>query len=580
MAWGTSVALMVGIGIGIYRGASKPEMKENSPPGRSDAALIDTGRRTMRAVTFTEDVAPVLFQQCTPCHRPGQRFPFGLATYQDVVGKADRILAAVTSRRMPPWQADPMCGPFANARLLTTNEIAVFTDWAALGKPEGDPRRLPALPDFTSGWRLGAPDLIASAPAAFRLQPSTNDTYYNMVVPLALDRPRYVRAVEFSPGIAGLVHHAFLRFDRSGRCRKLSAENQGVGFAGLHLPAGAFSSDSQFLSWQPGRAPSEVPVGLAWRLQPGTDLILQLHLSPVSQAYGVQPSVAFYFTDEPPKRHGYKVRLTSFTFTIPAGARDFVVREEFTTPIASQLVALLPHAHRLARRVTVTTTAPGESARRVLEIPRWDFDWQTDYNLRPELTLPAGTKLAVEFSYDNPSSRPVSYGPNTSDEMAELWVLLAVDSAAGVMALGKAESPLVIRDTIAYNEYLLRSDPGDWRARLQVANALLTRRDASGALVQLERAVATAPNEAEPHYWSGYALRELKRMDEAAREFGEAVRCDPSNGAAHGSLGWILLAQRRLEAAAAEFRRALEIDPHDALARRGLAASSSGTPAR
>jgi hypothetical protein len=521
-------------------------------------------------ITFSEQVAPILFQNCTPCHRPGRVAPFVLQSYADAAGHAEKIAAAVASRRMPPWQADPFCGPFANARLLTTNEIQMIQQWVAEGAPEGDPKRLPARPAFNDGWELGPPDLVVPVTKPYPLAPSTNDTYYNLVLPLKLDRPRYVRAVEFSPGKAGMVHHAFLRFDRSGRCRQEAAANGG-GFPGIHLPSGAFSSDSQFLSWQPGRRASEAPAGMSWQLAPGTDLILQLHLPASSIPAEVAPSVAFYFTDTPPTRRGYKVRLTSFTFEIPPGATNYIVREEIAVPIATKVVSILPHAHRLAKSVRVTVTPPGSAPRTLLDIPRWDFDWQTDYNLQPELAISAGSKLAVEFAYENPTARAVSYGPNTSDEMAELWILLSINSPEEYNALAKAESPLVIRDTIAYNRYRLRADPKDWRARLQIANAYLTTRDAQAALAELERAEAIAPNETEPHYWAGFALRQLNRVEEAESRFYAALRCDPKNWQAHGTLGLIFLGRRDYEEAANRFRNALAINPRDRLARQGLA---------
>lgn len=534
------------------------------------------GRRDQTAsVTFNRDLAPIVFRQCTPCHRPGQPAPFVLQTYADATNHVEAMLAAVQARRMPPWQADPACGPFLNARMLTTNEMALLVSWVESGMKEGEAKDLPPAPVFSTRWQLGKPDLVATPGQAYRLQATKDDTYYNLVIPLALDRPRYVRAVEFSPGTAGLVHHAFLRLDRSGKCRELDAATPEPGFPGVHLPSGVFSSDSQFLSWQPGRGPSEVPEGMTWPLQPGTDLILQLHLAPTKVPGDVQPSVGFHFSDAPPSRRGYKLRLTSFTFVVPPGASNHVVREEFTLPVGARMVALLPHAHRLAQRVNVSVAPPGGDVRQVLRIPRWDFDWQTDYNLSPELPLPAGTTIAAEFVYRNEGSGPVAYGPRTSDEMAELWVLLALESPKDYEPMARAETPRVIRDTVAFNEYRLRSNPADWPARLQIANAWMAARDFKGALVQLTQAVATAPEEPEPHYWRGYALRELGQPDDALLEFAHAIRLNPRHAPAHGNIGLIQLGRRNLPAAIDSFRRALESNPSDAIARRGLAAAES-----
>jgi len=183
-------------------------------------------------VTFSEHVAPIVFANCTSCHRPGEAAPFSLMSYRDARPLAKAIASATAAHAMPPWKAGPSDYPFANARQLSADQIATLQKWVADGALEGDPARLPPLPRFTEGWQLGPPDLTVSMRDAFEVPARGADVYRNFVVPLNLDRDTWVRALEFKPSAKSVVHHSLFFLDATGGARERDAEDPLPGFPG------------------------------------------------------------------------------------------------------------------------------------------------------------------------------------------------------------------------------------------------------------------------------------------------------------------------------------------------------------
>src|SRR4030095_10154812 len=183
-------------------------------------------------VTFSQHVAPILFANCTTCHRPGEAAPFQLLSYRDARPLAKAIAAATASKIMPPWKAAPADIEFANARRLTEGEIDTIQRWVADGALEGDAKLLPALPKFTEGWQLGPPDLAVTMSEAFAVPANGPDVYRSFVVPLNLDRDVWVRAIDFRPSARAVVHHSLFFLDATGAARERDADDPGPGFRG------------------------------------------------------------------------------------------------------------------------------------------------------------------------------------------------------------------------------------------------------------------------------------------------------------------------------------------------------------
>src|SRR5207249_916114 len=195
------------------------------------------------------------------------------------------------------------------------------------------------------------PDLVVTLPQSYTLPAEGKDLYRNFVVPIPIASSRYVPAVEFQPGLPRGVHHAFMRFDRTRQSRHLDEQDSEPGFPGMDTPATAFSPASQFLSWQPGKMPSFGSDGASWALDTNVDLVLQLHMQPTGKPELVRPSVGFYFTDRPPSRIFFKVRLVSLAIDIPAGETNYVAQDEYVLPVDAEALGVLPHAHYLCKEM-------------------------------------------------------------------------------------------------------------------------------------------------------------------------------------------------------------------------------------
>ncbi|MDB6053061.1 MAG: Copper type ascorbate-dependent monooxygenase, C-terminal domain protein, partial [Verrucomicrobiales bacterium] len=181
------------------------------------------------APTFRNDIAPILFSQCVGCHRPGQSAPFSLTTYTEARAKAKLIREVTETRIMPPWLPDPKKNHFVGERFLTAEQIQVIGQWVADGSPEGTEGTIPPLPELTSEWSLGKPDLVVSLPEAYLLPPDGIDVYRNFVIPIPLAARQWIDAYEFRPGSAKNVHHAFLRFDKTTGSRDADERESGLG---------------------------------------------------------------------------------------------------------------------------------------------------------------------------------------------------------------------------------------------------------------------------------------------------------------------------------------------------------------
>ena len=564
------------LGIGVAAALWWTYITHHSSSKNTDA---NNSKNNGRPVSFNKDVAPIVFQHCAPCHRPGQSAPFSLLTYIEVKKRAADIVKVTARRYMPPWLPDPADGPFVNQRSLHPDQISLIERWVATGAPEGDASDLPPVPQWRDGWELGPPDLVIQMPEPFTVPAGGPDLYRNFIIPIPNTSRRFVKGIELQPGNARVIHHAFLRIDATPESRQRDEADPAPGFGGLHTPSSAQTPPGQFLSWQPGKRHTFVPRGLAWALETHCDLVLQTHLRPSGKSELLQSSVAFYFTDEPPTNTPFKIGLRTFAIDIPAGSTDTVVRESYTLAADVDVLSVLPHAHYLGKSVEATATLPNGREQRLLHIANWDFNWQGDYNFEKPIFLPQGTKLSMAWHYDNSSQnprnpnqppRPVRYGLKSTDEMAELWLQVLPRRTNDLAALARYDQPRVFRDAIVFNQYLLGLDPNDARAHTEIGKAKLFLGQLADAASSLRRAIALDATLDEPHYFLGLSFRMQNQLREAAVEFSEAIRLNPSNAKAHGNIGLILFESGDLEGAGMHLQAALRLNPRDDIARETL----------
>lgn len=537
----------------------------------TEAGAVD---RNSEPVTFHEHVAPVLFRHCSGCHHGTEIAPFPLVTFVDA-RKHGREMAKVTeSRYMPPWPPAHGVETFEGERRLSDAEIAVFRKWLDGGMAEGDPAKSPPVPARSGDWELGPPDLIVRMPEPYLVPAGGKDVYRNFVVPVPSGPRRYVKAWQFRPH-SRAVHHTFLCLDRSGVGRRRDALDSETGFPGMDMPMGIELPSGHFTSWQPGAGARRIREGLAWALEPGMELVLQMHLQPIGRMEPVQSEVGFYFTNKEPSRQPVKVSLIQYAIDIPAGASNVVVTDDYVLPAAASLLGVLPHSHYLCRRIEAQAYLPDGGKRGLFLIPDWDFNWQGDYTYRTPPKLPAGTRIVMEITFDNSASNPrnpsnpprrVRYGTNTTDEMAELWMQFLPDTAEGDARFRQVGFDRGLRDTQAANEQRLRMDPRDARAMVNLGRVALARRQPEQAYRHFNEALAVDPTLDDAHYNIGLLFRVARRPDDALRAFRTATEINPGNARAFGNLGLLLAEREENDGAAAALTQAIKLDPGDALA--------------
>jgi Tfp pilus assembly protein PilF len=528
--------------------------------------------------TWARDVAPILFEHCAPCHRPGEVAPFSLLTADDAADHAAQIARVTKSRYMPPWLAEPGDPPFVGARRLTDEQIETLERWARAGARGGDLAAAPAPPEFPGGWRLGEPDLVLTMPEPFVLPPEGRDVYRHFVIPVPVESLKYVRGVDLKPGNARVVHHAALKLDKTDSSRRHDAEDPLPGFARMEWGE-ARSPDGHFVGWTPGRTPQTLPEGMSWRLTPGSDIVLQLHMLPSGKPETVQASVGLYFTDAPPKRVPFILRLGSKAIDIPAGAHDWELADRFTLPVGVKLCSLSPHAHFLGRSVRCSVTLPGGATRELLQISHWDFGWQDEFRFVEPVPLPAGATLEMVWTYDNSEENPrnphrppqrVSYGSSSLEEMCDLWVQVLPESRAD---FDKLRSEFVRKDLALLRagcEARLARSPDDADCHLEFGLVLLQQGDEETARREFERTLELAPERAQAHHHLGALLARRNDAAGARARFERVLELEPGHALARVQMGVLAESAGDVAAARASYERALELAPRLFSARHNL----------
>jgi hypothetical protein len=528
--------------------------------------------------TFSADIAPIVFQACAPCHRQGGPGPFSLASYRDVRQRASQILQVIRSRFMPPWKVDPVVGHFQGQRPVTDSEIAKLEAWVAAGTPEGDPAEMPAPPAFPDGWLLGTPDLIVTLPEPFVLGAEPTDAFRIFAIPIPVTKRAYVRGIEFHPGNPRVVHHANIRVDRTPTSRQLDEADPRPGYDGL-MPRTAEYPDGHFLGWTPGQVAPLVAPDLAWTLEPGSDLVVQLHMQPSGAVEKVQPVIGLYFSDRPAVRTPSILRLGSQGIDIPPGEGHYVIRDSYTLPVDVDILAIQPHAHYRAKEIVGTATFPDGRVRRVMHIRDWDFRWQHVYRLVEPIPLPKGTTLAMEYTYDNsaanvrnPDVPPIRvlWGQRSRDEMGDLWFQLLPKSDKDRERLNAEITRKMVAEDIVGYETMLSVNPSDHELHDDVALLYLGTGKPLDAVKHFRASLPGRSGSAPAHYNLGTALAVAGQLDEAVSEYARALAIDPGYAVAYANLGGVLLQQGRTREATKHLEKAVQLNPQNAEALNSL----------
>lgn len=397
------------------------------------AAPQEPAAAPTRTPTFCEDVAPIVYARCAPCHRPGEVAPFSLLSYQDVKKRGKTIAEVVEERFMPPWHPVPGYGDFQHSLRLSDAQVATITRWVATGMAEGDPARLPPTPQFPTGWQLGEPDLVVRMPQGFPVPASGRDIYRNFAIPLDLPEDRWVTAIEVRPSARAVLHHVLFFLDESGEARQQDGRDGKPGYAGMRL-----SRQQSIGGWAVGGMPEHLPAGLAIAMPKGRDLVLQSHFHPSGKAATEQTTIGLYFAKQKPARTIVPIQLPPFFgiaagIDIPAGVADWKLEDQFELPCAVDAVTVGGHAHMLCRSLRMYAEQPGKAQVPLLQIDHWDFDWQNRYTYRELVRLEAGATVKAELVYDNSKNNPVNpnkppkrvrWGRESTDEMGSITLMV------------------------------------------------------------------------------------------------------------------------------------------------------------
>ncbi|HEY2842492.1 MAG TPA: hypothetical protein VGJ09_02535 [Bryobacteraceae bacterium] len=448
------------------------------------------------APTFNKDIAPILYENCATCHRPGEVAPFSLLTYQDAAKRAGLIASVTQKRYMPPWKPEPGYGNFAHERRLTDDQIARIQEWAAGGAPEGDPADKPAAPAFPSGWQAGEPDQVLKMSAPYALPAGGQDRFRCFVLPMNLAKESYVSGAEFRAGNPRVVHHALIYLDSTGTARKLAAASGGAGYPCFGGPG--FTGAGLLVGWAPGYTPLPAEPALSLAVRPGTDVVIQIHYHPSGKPEQDQSSIGLKFSGPPTKGRALLLVLNRY-LDIPAGESHYVVKASVTVPQDAELWGITPHAHYLATNMQVDARLPDGSVTPLIRIKDWDFNWQGQYRYAKPIKLPKGTKIELEYTYDNSAGNPhnpsnppvrVHFGEQTKDEMALAFLGLVLPSPEDVQPFQRAVVLQYVEDFVRLTENvndLPEEIPPAMAGRLRMALALFDR-DGDGKLNAEERA--------------------------------------------------------------------------------------------
>jgi mono/diheme cytochrome c family protein len=366
-------------------------------------------KKESNAITFNKDVAPIFYQHCAECHRPGEVAPMSLLTYKDARPWAKAIREKVAEREMPPWHADPKHGEFLNDRRLSPEEIAKIVAWVDGGVKEGDARDLPPAPKFTAGWSIGQPDETLSIPE--QTVPADGVVKYQyFTVPTNFKEDRWITAAEIRSTGRSAVHHVIVF---------------------VQEPGGAGGDRGRLLvGTAPGEQPTRFLPGMGKKIPAGSNLIFQMHYTPNGKEAKDVTSVGLIYAKEPVKHHVLTRPILQARFAIPPGDANYEVRSTTTFNEDAHIISFMPHMHLRGKDFEYRAVYPDGTTRVLLSVPKYDFNWQTYYVPKEPVAVPKGTRIDCVAHFDNSTknkynpdpAKEVRWGDQTWEEMMIGWI--------------------------------------------------------------------------------------------------------------------------------------------------------------
>ncbi len=419
------------------------------------AVALAAAPNVKQAPTYSKDVAPILNQRCVVCHRAGEIGPMQLTTYQQVRPWAKAIREAIAERKMPPWHADPNIGVFKNDRRLSEEQVRTITQWVNAGAPEGNPKDLPPPPKFYEGWTMGKPDVEIKIPTAVDVPAEGVVEYLYQIAPTNFTEDKWVVAAEVRPGNRAVVHHviAFI-LPPEGETPTGPAVRERERF-------GTFCNDTRpdaetlkrfaerarsgrqprqmgvhLVGWAPGLQGAIYPAGSGKLIRAGSRIMFQLHYTPSGKAtVDTETKVGLILAKEPVTKSVVTMGISNMNLNIPPGEANYESKSCYMLTRDVTLTSFMPHMHLRGKDFTYKVTFPDGRTETVLSVPKYDFAWQTYYELKEPLLLPKGTRIDCTAHHDNSANnkfnpdptKPVYWGDQTWEEMMIGWITLTAE---------------------------------------------------------------------------------------------------------------------------------------------------------
>ncbi len=370
------------------------------------------------SATFTRDIAPILYNHCAECHRPGEIAPMSLMNYQEVRPWAKSIRERVVERSMPPWSADPRYGHWANDARLSQQQIDTVVAWVSAGAPKGDDKDLPPAPKFTEGWTIGKPDAIVEMQEEYTVPADGTVPYLYFSMPTNFTEDKWIQAMEIRPGNRSVVHHVIAYAQEAG-VKDTNPGGEGELRRGrTHL--GGITPNKTGIVYAPGTARL---------IKKGSNIVFQMHYTTNGQVSKDRTRIAFVFAKEPGKKMIITGNAIDTRFVIPAGAGNHEVKASKTFNEDVLITSFMPHMHVRGKDFIYTAVYPDGRSEVLLNVPKYDFNWQLTYIPKTPILLPKGTRLDCVAHFDNSEknkynpdpTKAVRWGDQTWEEMMIGW---------------------------------------------------------------------------------------------------------------------------------------------------------------
>jgi hypothetical protein len=388
----------------------------------------------------------VLQKNCQGCHRPGEAAPMSFLSYEQTRPWAKSIRQAVLTKKMPPWYADAHYGKFSNDRSLSQAEIGTLVSWADSGAKPGNPKDAPKPISFVEGWNIGKPDHVFEMQSEYVVPASGTIEYQYIVIPTGFTEDKWVERAEVRPGNRGVVHHV-IAFVREPGSPWLKDAQPGVPF--VPTKQGRGMANDTIAGYAPGKIPDIWKPGQARLVKAGSDIILQMHYTSNGKEATDRSKVGIVFAKEPPKERIMTAAVGTGKFAIPPGDPNYAVNADLTLQAGAKLLGLLPHMHLRGKSFEYRLVSADGTSKVLLNVPRYDFNWQLTYDLAEPIQLEPGMRLECTAHYDNSPNNPanpdatkeVRYGDQSWEEMMFGFFHVSIDPKMDPKDLYRAKKP-------------------------------------------------------------------------------------------------------------------------------------------